>query len=207
MLNLSHPSDTPLQQPDATQQQSLEIPYEPSPTEKSGTSSRIIETESTGRPSRENLANTNRLQYYKKQFTDSLLSLIKESDFEYGFNSALDIFLQNRLAENSLVTKEWLNFLFIEHFRNIEVVTGILRTIAHLDFTEITPQGPTIALAALQHPSPEVRECGIRAFENWSTLDSLRILKNLRPPEEQWLQDYLTQVIADLEEEVTRCPF
>lgn len=163
-----------------------------------------LETASSTEPSAENLANLSRLREYQEQLTQHLLMLIEESELEYGFDSALDVFLRDRLAENALATKEWLNSLFIQHIADPAVTTGILRTIAHLDYSEIVPQGPTIALAALTNLNSEVRECGIRAFENWGTLECLHILRTVRCPEE-WMQDYVEHVISDLEQELVAC--
>lgn len=179
--------------------------YEPQ-TGNSGTSEltlgdRISESAISDRQATENAVNFARLQQYREHFTTGLLSLIAESDFEYGFSSALDTFLQERLSENALATKEWLNSLFVQFFGDVAVATGVLRTAAHLEYDEIAPQGPTMALAALSHTDVEVRECGIRAFENWATRESLNILKKVRCPE-RWMQEYVTQVVNDLEQEL-----
>lgn len=163
-----------------------------------------LETAISEEPSSEKLANLARLRHYRDQLTDHLLTLIEESELEYGFNSALDVFLRDRISENALATKEWLNFLFIQHFAEPAVTTGILRTIAHLHYSEIAPQGPTMALAALVNSNPEVREVGIRAFENWGTLECLHILRTVHCPE-AWMQDYVNQVIYDLEQELETC--
>lgn len=154
--------------------------------------------ESSTQVSRENRLNIARLSSYKKQFSQQLLEAIRESEFEFGYDSAVDVFLRARLAENALATKEWVNSLFIENFADTQTAVGILRVIAHLEYQEIAPQGPTIALAALSHSSLEVRECGIRAFENWGNLECLQILKSLSCPE-KWMQDYVRQVVLDLE--------
>ena len=148
----------------------------------------------------ENTINSARLQQFGF-LTRELLQLIADSDFEYGYGTAIDIFLKNRLAENALATKDWLNSVFIENFNDVSIVTGILRTIAHLDYDDIMPQGPTMSLAALTHSNVEVRECGIRTFENWANLDCLKILKTITPAE-KWLQEYVSKVISDLEEEL-----
>jgi hypothetical protein len=161
----------------------------------------IADSASTDRETTENQLNAARLREYRKELTRSLLSMIAESDLEYGFSSELDAFLRDRLSENALAIKEWLNWLFVKHFADVPVATGILRTIAHLGYHEISPQGPTMALASLSHRNAEVRECGIRAFENWGTLDSLTILKAVKCPE-QWMQDYVNRVVADLEDEL-----
>ena len=137
--------------------------------------------------------------FLKSKFSRSFLDSICKSNFEFGYDSLADIFIREHLAENSL-TKTWINEIFIENFRDIGITTGILRVIAHLDYREIAPQGLTIALAALSHSSAEVRECGIRAFENWSTSEGLEILRTVKC-KEKWLQDYVDQVIIDIEKE------
>ena len=148
----------------------------------------------------ENSLNRRRLRQFKKNYTKELLRIIREQDFEYGFDSAADLFVRELMEQNETVAKEWLNSVYIDHFYDRRVVIGLLQVISHLEYLEIYPQGPTMALAALSHANSEVRECGIRAFENWSTIESLNVLRNVRC-DENWLQQYLSQVIHDLEEE------
>ncbi|MBN1570614.1 MAG: hypothetical protein JXA73_22415 [Acidobacteria bacterium] len=153
----------------------------------------------------ENRLNEARMRQYRGEFNVKLTELIRESDFEYGRDSSADFFLRERLAENASVTKEWINSLFIDNYGDAAIAAGILRVLAHLRYHEVAPQGPTIALAALAHQSVEVRECGIRAFENWGTVECLNSLKNVSPPEE-WLKSYIQQVLADLEESLRNAP-
>ncbi len=108
---------------------------------------------------------------------------------------------KQRYTQNEAVTKEWLNSVYIEHFPDTDVVIGLLQVISHLQYSEIYPQGPAMALAAFSHANSEVRECGIRAFENWGTIESLKVLRHVECPE-SWMQEYLSQVIHDLEEEL-----
>lgn len=147
----------------------------------------------------ENKINAKRLLEYRTRFNTELVKLIRESEFEFGYDNPVDSFLHDRLNENALVTKEWVNSLFVANYSDVQVATGILRVIAHFDYHEFSPQGPTIALAALTHKSLEVRECGIRTLENWGTLDCLDIIKTIKCHEE-WMKNYVHQVILDLEE-------
>lgn len=149
----------------------------------------------------EEILNKRRFKQLKKKHSKELLRIIFEQNFDYGFDSSADLFIRKFLKQNSVVTKEWLNSLFLEYFNDSRVVIGLLQIISHLDYLEIYPQGPTMALAALSHIDSEVKECGIRAFENWETLDSLKVLRTISYPE-KWLQEYVDQVIADLEEQL-----
>ena len=138
---------------------------------------------------------------FRAEFSANILKLLREQDFEYGVDTPADELVRKTFAENQSIAKEWLNQLFVENYDDQTVIMGILRVLSHFKYQEIAPQGPTMALAALSNVSAEVRECGIRAFENWSTLESLEVLKNVKCQEE-WLNDYLQQVIADLKEEL-----
>lgn len=143
----------------------------------------------------------NLLENTKSQFSDQLVSLIREQDFEYGYDSQAGLFVKRLLVENELVIKDWLSSLFVERFSDSRIVLGLLHIISHLDYSMIYPQGLTMATTAMIHKSPEVREGGVRVFENWGTVQSLDFLKTLHCKEE-WLQEYIDKVISDLEEEL-----
>lgn len=148
----------------------------------------------------ENAINAIRMRHTER-FTPQFLALVAETELEYGYSSPLDDFLRERLNENASVAKEWLTGLFLNHIADIRITTGILRTIAHLDYEEIAPNGLVIAMAALSDRRADVRECGIRAFENWATLQALDALKTRKCPE-KWMQNYVNRVIANLEKEL-----
>jgi hypothetical protein len=168
---------------------------EPPPLEE------IVEIAS-GDSSIENRLNAQRLKRFRTDFSSKFLQLLREQDFEYGVDTPADELVRKCFHENEAISKEWINNLFVQNFSDQTVLMGILRVLSHFNYQEVAPQGPTIALAALVNASAEVRECGIRAFENWSSLHSLKVLENVKC-EEKWLDDYLKQVIADLREELS----
>lgn len=159
----------------------------------------LTEDDSTDEVSLENQLNEKRVSFFESKYGNRFLEIIRESVFEYGYDSIADNFFRERFLENKLAAKEWVNKMFIENFGNPEIVTGILRVIAHLSYSDIAPQGPTMALAALSHKLPEVRECGVRALENWGAEECLVILRSVSFTE-RWLREYTEQVISDLEE-------
>ena len=145
------------------------------------------------------LVDIKEIKEYEIKFSEKLIKLINEETFEYGTENAADIFVQKSLEKSSIFTKDWLNSIFLTYFANIHITTGLLRIISHLKYSDIFPTGPTMALAALKHENAEVRECGIRAFENWDDTSQLGYLKHIKC-NEKWLQDYLDRVIEYLEE-------
>jgi len=148
----------------------------------------------------ENKINQRRKEQYRKEFNVGLLAAIESSDFEFGFETVADDYLREKLEENEIVARDWLNELFNNNFSRPSIMVGILRVLANFNYDEIKPEGITMSIAALSHSNPEVRECGIRSFESWDHKECLPILRNITC-KEQWLQDYLDQVIMDLEED------
>ncbi len=152
-------------------------------------------------PGVENDINKKRLDIFKKNFTRGLIMLILEEEFEYGLDTKADILVRKKMEQNSLATKEWLNTIFIESFNNTRILLGVLIIVSRFDYSMIYPEGQIMATAALSHEDPEIQECGVRAFENWGNRHSLKILKNLKVTT-KWLQEYINEVIDDLEEEL-----
>ena len=138
------------------------------------------------------------MQGFAEKHTPELLNLINETGFEYGYDSPAEALVQRLFKNNKAFTKEWLNRVYISYISDVDVLTSILHIISHIDYSEVLPQGQTIALAALANINPQVREGGIRAYENWDASDSLDILKNTKCAEE-WLQEYLNSVISGIE--------
>ena len=136
---------------------------------------------------------------YRPIFRARLLGQINDAHFEYGFKSEVDDYLAEAFKQYGPLSRQWLEELFNEQFESPYTLCGILRTIAHFKYRDLYPQGMTIATAAFSHNDPEVRECGIRCFENWEEPEALNILRNVSIPEE-WLREYLEEVIIYLEE-------
>lgn len=151
--------------------------------------------------SNENQLNRQRLNRFMDFFSDKFIKILKEQSFEYGIDTPADELVRECLEQNEAVAKQWLNSLFIKHYNNIEITTGILRVISHFKYHEVYPEAQTMATTALLNNNPEVRECGIRAFENWGNIECLDLLENISCQEE-WLNEYLNNVINDLKEEI-----
>jgi hypothetical protein len=148
----------------------------------------------------ENYINEKRLLRLQSQFTPRLVNLILESEFEYGIDSQVDVFIRNQMKENALAAKHWINDIFVSNFQNPVILVGILHIMSRLSYYEVFPEGQLMAAAALVHSNVEVQECGVRAFESWATLESLTILNNVRVAT-PWLQEYIKEVVKDLSRE------
>lgn len=140
-------------------------------------------------------ADTERL---KNNFVQNLLQLLHNVEFEFGYETPADKYVREALSKYGTFVREWINDVFLQSFDDPQTLSAILRVLSHFEYSQMYPQGMTIAIAATRHEDAEVQECGIRCFENWEAKDSIPILKNILFSE-SWLNDYLEDVIADLE--------
>lgn len=140
---------------------------------------------------------------YSIQQQNHFLSLIENDNFEFGYRTNAEKFLEERLLEDPLKTKEWLNTVFNLNFGSTDFMVKILHIMGGIEYELINPQGTTMAVMATRNPDEEVKELGIRVFENWGNTDALHVLKSIKC-EESWLQEYLDEVIQDLEKELGR---
>ncbi|HRN47179.1 MAG TPA: hypothetical protein PKW69_04020 [Niabella sp.] len=150
----------------------------------------------------ENFINQKRIDYLEQKITPLLISLIKNEDFEFGKKNETVKLIEQQLEFNSVATQNWFNKLYIKYFASDEkILIGLLRIVESLNETSLHPTGEIMAIAALSHKNDEVKELGVRIFENWCSLHSYEILKSIKV-ETVWLQEYITQVIKDIEIEL-----
>jgi len=150
----------------------------------------------------ENSINERRMKFLNERITPQLLSLIKEDDFEFGQRSKSINLVEEQIQINSIATKNWFNQLYLDYFRNDEkTLLSLLKIVEYLDKELFFPTGQTMAISALAHSNDEIKELGVRILENWGAVESYEILRNVRV-ETSWLQQYINQVIQDLEEEL-----
>lgn len=140
----------------------------------------------------------NRIAQLDREFTPQLLRIMKETPFEYGINSDIDLFIHELISVNCAATMFWLNNVFLKNYSNPIIIVGLLRIIARLNYEDIAPIGPTIAMAAIPHKNARVQECAIRAIEAWADVSKLPILMTLKV-QIPWLQDYINKVIIYLQ--------
>jgi hypothetical protein len=131
-----------------------------------------------------------------KQYT-MLKIMLQEEIPESGISNPSEKIVECLYSENRQKTNILLNELFIKNFHNLPVIIGVLHIISHFEYGLVSPEGQTMAIAALTHQDVEVREYGVKCFENWQHQDGIRILEHIKA-NEQWFQNYINLVIHDL---------
>lgn len=140
----------------------------------------------------------------KEEFVNNFLQLLHNIEFEFGYKTPADDYVEDALDRYGPFAREWLNELFLQNLEDSQVLSAILRVIAHFDYSQMYPQGTTMAIAATRHDNVEVQECGVRCFENWESPEAIVMLKSLKFTE-SWLNDYLQNVIMDIESLGAEC--
>lgn len=149
----------------------------------------------------ENKINQTRQEYLNSKVTPLLLSLLKYENVEYGVKSEGEKLIREQIENNCSVALNWISDLYISSFNDDKILIGLIKIIGNIEESTISSVGQVIALASLSHKNNEIKELGVRAFENWASPKSYSVLSNLNVGQ-GWLQDYINQVVKDLEKEL-----
>lgn len=165
------------------------------------TSNLFIGNDSTNIVYDENQINEKRKENLHNKLTPVLISLLQYEDVEYGIRTESEKIIREQLEINTAVTLLWLNDIYVTYFSNEKIISGLLRIVGNIEEELICSFGHVIALASLNHKNDEIKELSIRAFENWGSTKSYRVLSVVKVGT-KWLQDYIDQVVKDLQIEL-----
>jgi hypothetical protein len=126
-----------------------------------------------------------------------LKTMLQEEITETGITNPSEEIVESLYSEDKRKANILLNELFLKNFHDPHIIIGVLHIISHFDYDLVSPEGPTMAIAALTHKDVEAREYGVKCFENWQHKDGIGILEQIKA-NERWLQNYINLVIRDL---------
>jgi hypothetical protein len=146
----------------------------------------------------ENLIFSEPTYFASENSYETLLNLLEDEFVEEGITNPSEEYIDGLFKQDATTTNCLINKMFIDNFQNAQLLVAILHLISHFDYKQVSPQGQTMAIAALIHKNIEVQEYGVKCFENWRHRDGIRILRQAKPGQ-KWLQRYIDSVIHDLE--------
>lgn len=118
---------------------------------------------------------------WKAAEKDIFLSL-DWNDLKIGEVNEMENVVRNLVSMSSQNdTLTWLNRLFLEHNKNALFVCTLLHTLSHLEYEEVIPHGPTMAMASLNHEDDRVIGYAIKAFSNWNSKKTIDLMKTNIP--------------------------
>lgn len=143
---------------------------------------------------------TKTIAFLHKNYKARLLSLIHTDSFEPGCINNTISFIQSlfKFGENAVV--QWLCQLYQDYLNDPIVLIGLLNVNIYYS-NEFKSVGIIMALAAMTNKSQEVKELGVRVLESHCCIEHYNALVSIQC-EEQWLMDYIKQVIIDFKEEL-----
>lgn len=112
---------------------------------------------------------------------DILLSL-NWNDLKTGEINEMETIVRNLISMSSQKkTLEWLNDLYLEYNDNALFMCTLFHTLSHMEYEEVLPNGPTMAMASLNHKNDKVIGYAIKAFSNWNSKKTIKLMQTNIP--------------------------
>lgn len=134
-------------------------------------------------------------------YSNEIIRLIELNDFEDGAIGPIhDLF--DLLASNKIrVFKEsfqraWLMLARQKHYSSLY---SLICASSNVQYELIREQADCLLYAALALNNEDLNDAAIRAIESWQQKHHLNMLKDIRPFETKWLEDYRIEVIEYIE--------
>lgn len=133
-------------------------------------------------------------------FAGEFLRILKELNFEYGYVSDAEKYLEQQLKTGSryAITRK-ISVLFDSNIGNERLAEYILYVVSCFPYEDMNPFCVELPKKALMTESEILKEGGIRCFEAWENPAFLPLLEKTEC-RSAWLREYLHSVIKGLKE-------
>ena len=136
---------------------------------------------------------------WKMAENDIFMSL-SWKDLKTGEVNEMENVVRNLISMSSQdKTLKWLNDLFLEHNTNVLFMCTLFHTLSHMEYEEVLPNGPTMAMASLNHSDDRVIGYAIKAFANWNSKRTITLMQtnipNIPWAKKEWhrVLEYITE--------------
>lgn len=133
----------------------------------------------------------------KEGFKRSLLYRLRRFNFERGFFSEADKYLEPLIKTSRPYCFNWIYELYRDNYHDELVINNLLKTLSHIPYGETAPLCIKIAEESIVRESSEIKENAVAAFENWEYAGAIPLLEAVQF-NNPFLDDYLKRVIEDL---------
>ena len=132
---------------------------------------------------------------FKNRIISSLYEDMIESGVHYRFEDIFyAYFLKNRYMAIQLLLR-----LLRERYSEVNCVKAILQIISHYSYDEVGDDFVFPLTALLCHENKAIRKFALKVFDNWSSINTLNVLKGTMKMREKWLDDYKNRIIERIE--------
>jgi len=122
----------------------------------------------------------------------------RNEEIEYGFVSASERLMKEMFQEFPDSIGAIAQGIFLLEIDKPAVLISLIKAISAIPYAAMWPYSQMIAISALANANEEVREAGIRAFEQWEHPDGIKLLKSTTTAL-SWLEEYKLATITYLE--------
>jgi hypothetical protein len=145
----------------------------------------------------------------KDRFKRDFYYALRESDFESGYLSSADRYLEQSIEKEGQECFKWIYELYRDKYNDEYIITQLLGALSHVPSKVITPECVAIVTESLQREnSCAIIEKAVMIFENWEFTPGIPLLetvhlKNTNSDElwaAEWIDKYIKDVIYDLKE-------
>lgn len=139
-----------------------------------------------------------------QHLTNYFLNLLHLTYFEDGMSNEAIEWMQNWMNMNRSVTCNWLAYLFSTHQQEKNIISKLLRIVAHLELDQYTTGLLMTARACLNDTDIEVQESALMVFENWPVKESLDAIEQTKF-NSTWIKSYAAKIANQIKNEIARC--
>jgi len=131
-------------------------------------------------------------------FRSILVAQLLDESIEDGVAHPAEVSINKAFHRSPSACLQTLSQVLRDNYRDRpSLCASVLRCIGRMSFDQAGHWGLKTANEALYHNDVEIRDAAIRALEKWGGNESVRTLRQHRDSED-WLNDYVMQVILDL---------
>lgn len=124
-----------------------------------------------------------------------IISSLNWNDLKIGEINEMENIVRELISATSYSkVLEWLNRLYLEYNENNLFLCTLFHTLSHMDYDDIYPTAPTMAMSALNNNNDIVVRYAVKAFSNWNSKDCIKYMRN-NTPKQDWVRKEWQQVI------------
>lgn len=131
---------------------------------------------------------------------ESMKDTLRFDYYTPGEISKTQLLFESMYKDNPIVFKEAYQKCWLGLYRNndVENIIKFISISSDIDYSLLQERADSLIIAGYGHIDPFVMEAAIRAIEKWQQKHLVDYLKNMRPSEIEWIEQYKFEVIEDL---------
>lgn len=134
------------------------------------------------------------------QYSELIVDFILDDEFIEGQISKSQLYIENLYYQDADILRDSFQKAWLSIYSQGEYAVFTFISIASsISYEWLGDRADTLIFAGYSHASELVNEATIRAIESWEQPSHIALLKEMKPLEIQWLEDYKQNVIKYLE--------